>query len=310
MSRMKLIVLLTLAACASRNAPATQGTLKAFDPAASDPKAVAVVDQMIAALGGEANWNNAKEISFTQGIIIDGKMQALLSHAWDRWNGRHQYKNFYGDGAASVSMHELYGEQAFAFVQPMKGPPSKTMSTEKDKAIAEAKKRFDIDVYQFVLPFKLKDPGVKLAYAEERQAEGAAPDAPMTLDTIKVTFDPAVGPGAGETWYIIINKETHIPDYVEHVAAGKADNERGGYKLDDWVDVGGLKFPTRRTTLGYTKLDGPKVPLQIPPTWMPLGPFEPMEVPSPGEIILIKNIKVSGEPDEDLYVPDIKKFPS
>jgi hypothetical protein len=313
MSRTKPIFALAFvigaAACAGRNAPATQGTLKAFDPAASDPKAVAIVDQMITALGGDANWAKAKEISWTQGIIIDGKLQVVIRHAWDRWNGRHQYANYFIDGAQAVSMHELYGEQAFAYVQPAKGQPAKQMAGDKDKMVGEAKRRFDIDAYQLTMYYKLKDPGVKLAFAEERQAEGAPADAPMKFDVVKVTFDPGVGAGAGDTWYIVIDKETHLPDMVEHVAAGKPDTERGGFKLSDWVESGGLKFAGRRTTLGYTKLDGPTVALDVPPTWAPVGPFEAMQVPSPGEIILVKNVKVSAEPDEDLYVPDIKKFP-
>jgi hypothetical protein len=310
MSRTKLIAALVLcaAACAGRNSPATQGTAKVFDAAASDPKAVAIVDQMVAALGGEANWAKAKEISWTQGIIIDGKLQVVIQHAWDRWNGRHQYSNWYIDGAHGVAMHELFGDVSFAYVQPAKGQPSKQMAETKEKMVAEAKKRFDIDAYQLTMPFKLKDPGVKLAFAEERQPEGAPADAPMKFDVVKVTFDAGVGPGAGETWYVVIDKETHLPDMIEHVAAGKPDNERGGFKLMDWAEAGGLKFAGKRVTLGYTKLDGPTVALDVPPAWAPVGPFEPMQVPSPGEIILIKNIKVSGEPDEDLYVPDIKKF--
>lgn len=308
MSRTKLIALVLcagLAACAKRTAPATQGTAKSFNAGASDPKAVAIVDQMVAALGGEANWNKAHEIIWKQSIIIDGKLAVLSKHAWDRWNGRHQFSNWFTSGGFSVAMYELYGDTAFAFVDPPKGPPVPQMKADKEHLVTEARKRFDIDAYQFVLPFKLKDPGVKLAFSEERQAEGAAQGSPMKYDVIKVTFEPGVGPSPSETWYVVIDKATHLPDMYEHVAAGKADNERGGYKIEDWVEAGGLKFATRRTTLGYTKLDGPKVKLDIPATWVEDAGFAAMDVPSPGEIILIKDVTVEPEANEDLYVPNV-----
>jgi hypothetical protein len=309
MSRHRLTVILSclaLAACGpARNSPATQGTITAFDASKSEPKAVEIADQVLAALGGEANWNKAREISWTQLIIIDGKLQDHGTHAWDRWNGRHNYKRLYADGNASVAMHELFSTGGTAYIQTDKGSVEQTKD-DQQKIIAEARKRFDTDTYITFLPYKLKDPGVKLKFSEERQEEGAPADAPMKYDVIQITFDEGVGPGAGDTWYLSVDKETKIPNMVEHVGAGKPDNERGGFLLEEWKEAGGLKFATKRVTLGYTKLDAPKVKVAIPPNWVKKVGALGIEVPTPGEVVLIQDLKVSAEPDDELYIPQVR----
>lgn len=308
MSRHRLsvvLVTLALAGCATRNSAATQGTIKAFDPAKSEPKAVEIADQVLAALGGEATWNKAKEIGWTQLIFIDGKLQDWGAHSWDRWNGRHNYKRLYADGNASVAMHELYSDSGTAYIETEKGRVEQTKEDQRN-IINEARKRFETDTYIMFMPYKLKDPGVKLKFSEERQEEGAPADAPMKYDVIQITFDEGVGPAAGDTWYLSVDKQTHVPNMVEHVAAGKPDNERGGFLLEDWQEAGGLKFATKRTTLGYTKLDAPKVNPFIPPAWQKRVSPISIQVPTPGEVVLIQNLKVSAEPDDDLYIPRVR----
>jgi hypothetical protein len=297
---------LSLAACgAARTAPATQSTLKAFDTSKSEPKAVEISDGVLAALGGEAAWNNAKEIQWTQLIVIDGALQDWGYHSWDRWNARHQYKRLYADGNASVAMHELYTETGTAYIE---GPKGRVEQTKEDQRniIKEAKKRFDLDTYIMFLPYKLKDPGVKLKFSEERQEEGAPGDAPMKYDVIQITFDEGVGPASGDTWYLSVDKETKIPNMVEHVSAGKPDNERGGFLLEDWKDVGGIKLAMRRVTLGYTKMDAAKVKPTVPPAWAKKVNMPPMEVPQRSEIVVLQDVKVSNEPDDDLYIPQVR----
>ncbi len=73
------------------------------------------------------------------------------------------------------------------------------------------------------------------------------------------------------------------------------------------LQAGGLKFASKRVTLGYTKADAPKVPLEIPKEWVGRVPFQAdLQVPKPGELILVRNIKVSPEPSDDLYVPTVQ----
>ncbi len=292
--------------CASRKAAATQTTITAFDPAGSEPRAVEIADQVLAALGGQAAWDQAKEISWTQGIVVDGKLVDHTFHAWDRWNGRHHMTRLDPrNGQRGIIMHDLFEELKFAYVHG-EGGRAKQMKDITEDMAAEGTKRLALDGYRLLLPFKLKDPGVHLKFSEERPADGVTEaDAPMKLDVIQITFDPGVGPAAGDVWYLVVDKETHMPVQVEHVPTGRSDQERSATKLEDFVESGGLKFATKYTNIGYTKPDAPKVQLQIPPVWAEMSAFRPMEVPSPGELVLIAGVKVAAEVNEDLFVPDV-----
>lgn len=295
---------LAFGACASRQSAATQATAP-FDAAKSDAKALAVADAMLAALGGEATWNNAKEIVWFQGIVIDGKLVDGSRHAWDRWNGRHQYTRLDPAGQMGVTMHELFDTTSYAFVEGSAGAVP-AMQADKEKMVAEARRRFDSDGYPLLLPYKVKDPGVHLKFAEERPVEGSPQGAPMKYDVIQLTFDPGVGPASGDTWYLIVDKETHIPQSVEHVLSGKTDADRMGFTYEKWVDAGGLKFATVRTTLGYTKPDAARVPVEVPAAWKEAIPFAIEPQQSPGEIVLVGTVKVNAEPTDDFYVPAVK----
>ena len=80
---------LALAACGGgRTTAATQPSPAAFDPAKSDPKAVAAVDAMLGVLGGPGAWTNVKQVQWDQKYTRDGKVAGWFKHSWDRWNGR------------------------------------------------------------------------------------------------------------------------------------------------------------------------------------------------------------------------------
>jgi hypothetical protein len=303
-----LATALCLPACGpARQSAATQPGIAAFDPAKSDPKALAIADQVMTALGGEANWQKAHEIQWFQAIIVDGKMADASSHSWDRWNGRHNFSRVDPDGKLGVSMHDLFSKTGgYGYVQGKKGEHT-PMSADKDKMVAEARRRFETDAYPFVIPFKLKDPGVHLKYAEERPEEGAKPGAPIKFDVIEITFDDGVGAAPKDTWWLVIDRATHMPDSVEHHVAGKPDIERQGFTLEKWVEAGGLKFATVRKTLGYTRPDAPLMPIQMPKDWEARVPpdLAAEKMPNPGEIVLVGNVKVNAEPTEDEYIPPV-----
>jgi len=316
MSRATRLVFAALlfAACAGRQTAATQATAP-FDATKSDPKAVALADEMLTALGGEANWVKAKEIIWWQGIVIDGKLVDASRHAWDRWDGRHLFARVSPNGTEGVTAHDLFDNTSYAYTLHTVRSGSEvktntgTVSTgEKQSMVDEAKRRFETDVYPFLIPYKVKDPGVHLKIAEERpEGENPPKGAPMKLDVLELTFDPGVGPASSDTWYIVIDKATHMPNQIEHHVAGKPENERQGFTLEDWQEAGSLKFAGKRTTLGYTKPDAPKVPLTVPPEWLDTVPFKKdLQVPNPGELIVVTSVKVNPEPTEELYVPQVQ----
>ena len=285
------------AACGGRPGPATQNA-GAFDPKGSDEKAIAIADQVLDAVGGAANWAKAKEIVWSQAIVVDGEVKDGVEHSWDRWNGRHQFTRFDNSGSMGKTSHDLYGDYAFGLIVDSEGRSMEVMKAETPKYATEAGRRFVVDSYVFLLPFKLKDPGVHLKFVDEATAKDTK------HDVIKVTFDAGVGP-ASDTYYVLVDRTTHLPAVIEKVPAGKSDDARQGFKLAEWRDAGGLKFATQRWTLGYTQESGNKVKLRIPPAWKGKLTVPEILVPEKSELVYITNVAVNAEADDIRYVKPI-----
>jgi hypothetical protein len=261
------------AACGpGRTAAATQTTPAAFDASKSDPKAVAIADQVIAAVGGEAAWAKAKQIEFSEKVIVDGQEKINVHHIWDRWNGRHRFEKADPVSKAELMVaYEQFGDAAFGEVDGHTDIPREQV----EKMKGEAQKRISIDAFTLLLPFKLKDPGVSLKFVEER-AEPAAPDKPV-YDVIKMTFAPGVGISPGDVYYVVVDKSTHLIKQVEVVEQGRSEDQRIGYRFDDWTDAGGIKVSLKRQNIGYA-----------------------------AEHIEFSDVKVSSEVNEDKFVRQVQ----
>jgi hypothetical protein len=311
MSRSRIVAimlsgLLVAAGCAGRKAAATQpGT---FDVARSDAKAVAIADQVLGAVGGEAAWNNAKEIIWAQAVIVDGKVKDASKHSWDRWNGRHRFTRIDPSGSMGTTMHDLFDGSGTAMVEDAEGNRANAMAEQRKSMMAEAKKRWASDSYLLAMPFKLKDPGVQLSYVEERRdLASTSTEDPMKYDVIKVSFDQGVGPAPGDVYYLLVDKESHLPDVIEYVPTGKSDDQRIGYRLTNWTEVGGLKFSTVRENIGFTmQPNAQQGPIDIPaPMRAAVGELPPIQVTVPGEAFLFFSIEVRTSPTNELYVPEV-----
>lgn len=265
--RLSVLVVALAAGCpAARTSPATQSTIMAFDAAKSDEKALAIADQVMAAVGGEAAWAKVKQIKWSEQIVVNGQPIARYRHAWDRWNGRHQFTLLDAQDNENVAMYEIFSDVGSGMAN---GRPASRADTKA--MIKQARERWAEDTYLLFMPMKLKDPGVHLKYVEERREEGQET---AKYDVIQVTFDAGVGPHPGNVYFVVVDKETHLPAVVEWVPEGKPENFRLGYKWDKWVEVNGIKFATERRNLGAD------------------------------EAILFGDIEI-GEPDDDLYIPQI-----
>jgi hypothetical protein len=271
--------LLVAAGCgSSRTTAATQSTVAAFDPAKSDPKAVAIADKMIAKLGGYPAWDATRQIQFDLKYYNGGQLQSWFKHAWDKWNGRHRFEHVdmntlreaerEGDPGrvrSLVVMYDLFNrDRGFARYGNDELP-----SAEKKKRVEEAFKRWQDDAYKLAFLFKLKDPGVILGYdtlvtpIEDRLCK-------PNCDILTVKFADGVGT---DTYYVGVNTETSMPELMQKQVG---DQGRLGFEYKGWVEAGGLKFPAKLENLGVA-----------------------------GEIFEFSNVKI-GEPDDSLYIPAVR----
>ncbi len=278
---MKLVVLALaavplLAACPKpRTSAATQPTPVAFDVAKSDPKAIAVVDAGVAALGGVAPWEALKELHFEITYKHDTQVIRQNEHWWDRWNGRHYY--------VGTDVSTLGGNpdeiKAFTIKQQLFGDGvpwaaydgGELTRGDGAKQAKQAKQHLYADAYYLAGVYKLKDPGAILS------VENAEVKMPPEIDackpscvSIKVTFEAGVGTN---TWFFNFNNETKLPEVIEEPRGASG---RIGYRFKDWVEVGGLKFPGTLQNIGM-----------------------------PGEVFTFSGMKVA-EPDDMRYEVQVR----
>ncbi len=276
MKKLALLVPLLLASAGCpkpRTSAATQPTPVAFDPAQSEPTAIAVVDAGVAALGGAEHWAKLKELKFTVRYTQDGKLQAEHSHAWDRWNGRHRWQNTdiasLGGQPEDVRIADVRYDLFDKDVTATATFDGNAVDRKTGAQYAEsARQSLTQDLYFVAMIYKLEDPGVSLKLDNAEVVVPGSDACKPSCTSIKVTFDPAVGK---DLWFVNFNNESKLPEVIElQRGAGRV-----GYHLTDWTESGGLKWPGALHNIGL-----------------------------PGEVIQIEDVKV-GDPEDSTYMPSV-----
>jgi hypothetical protein len=242
------------------------GASVTFDRAASDPRALAIADRVLAAAGGATRWSEIKQVQWGQVVTNNGTEILAGEQAWDRWNGRHHARTRRADGDLVV-MRPLYEDKGYAFID--NGVRLRRIDGGSVEALAAARERWEFDTAILFMPFLLHEPGARLEYAGETLGEDGQPH-----DVIKLTFAPQDRTRSA-TYHVVVDRDTHVISRIEIQKAGKADSERLGYRITRWLDAGGLKLPAAIENIGLE-----------------------------GERVTFENVSIAA-PDESLYVPPL-----
>ena len=158
----------------------------------SDPKAVAVADATLAAMGGQAAWDGTHYLRFT--------FAGRRTHFWDKWTGRHRLEGKTKENEAYVVLDNVNTHQGTAYVggKPVDGDKGTKMVESSYAAWVN-------DTYWLLMPYKLKDSGVNLSYVGQQQLDG------KDYDEIGLTFGP-VGLTPGDHYFAWFNRGTHLMD--------------------------------------------------------------------------------------------------
>jgi hypothetical protein len=292
MQNLTALFLLTAVACGpGRTSPVTRPVPASYDASKNDPKALALVEKMTTALGGADKWTAAKQLSFTVEIELNGEVKAIYHHDWDRWNARHRFEHPTMDSIArakeanddklveqSVAMYKLFdrgrGAAFFGRKSKMKdGIYDNELDTANRKdATEKAFQRWTQDTYMISFPYRLTDPGVYVKHDGER-TDDVCPAA--KCEVIAVTFDPAVGE---DKYWINVDAANAMPVLIEWEKKGSTG--RIAYKVVDWQEAGGLKFPVALDNVGARNLGSSEV-------WR----FKDAEVSSPDDVLYIPQVR-------------------
>jgi hypothetical protein len=218
--------------------------------AASDPKAVAVAERVLQALGGESAWTATRYLRFDFAVDRGGKTLMRRAHTWDKWNGRYRVEAKDKDGRDVVVTMDLNTKQGSAAVggAPVSGEALK-------QALDDAYAWWVNDTYWLLMPYKLRDPGVSLAYAgEEKKGQDA-------WDKLLLTFD-GVGLTPKDKYWIWVNRASGLVDRWEFVLKGDKTApvpfEWKGWKMYGRIRLADERVnPTDGTRIHFPVLDAP-----------------------------------------------------
>jgi len=205
-------------------------------------RAAVIVDEMMHAMGGAAAWEKVRYLRFDWVVEREGKTVVHARHLWDRYEGRYRVEWESREGEKLLALFNVNTRAGRAFVN---GQPAR--DEDEQKYLDQAYGRFINDSYWLLMPWKLKDPGVKIEYAGETQLEGNA------CDMIKVSFE-SVGLTPGDHYWVYVNRKTHLMDrwaYFLEGYEGTANLAKATpWSWTKWEMVGGIRLARDKLRVG------------------------------------------------------------
>jgi hypothetical protein len=176
---------------------------------AFDPKAAAVADRVMEALGGAEAWNGTRYLRFDFAVDREGKTLVRRAHTWDKWNGRYRLEATTKEGEPYVVLLNVNTKDGDAW---LKG--RKLEGEEEKKFLEQAYGMWVNDTYWLLMPYKMKDPGVSLEMAGEEKKDGE------TWDKVRLTFHN-VGLTPKDKYWAYVNRKTGLVDRWDYVLGGE-----------------------------------------------------------------------------------------
>lgn len=200
--------------------------------AESDARAVKVAEDVMKALGGKEAWDKTRYVRFDFGFEREGKL-VTRAHTWDKWTGRYRLEGQDQQGQPFVVLMNVNTRDGQAWVNGQR------QSGDAEKKLVErAYGTWINDTYWLLMPYKLRDPGVTLAY------DGEAKEGNATYDKILLTFDN-VGLTPKDKYWVWVNRDTRLVDRWDFVLKGE-DVPPTTFRWTDWKTVGQVKLAGER----------------------------------------------------------------
>lgn len=217
----------TRAENAAPNPPA-----EGFDLAGSDPEAIALADRVMAQMGGRRAWDETRYIRWS----FFGRRH----HLWDKFTG-------------DIRIEGVERETEIPYLILMNVHTKEGRAWESGTEVSDPERLAELldrgeavwinDSYWLVMPYKLKDPGVKLRYKGRGETEQGRP-----AEVLILTFDD-VGRTPGNKYHVWVGDESGL---VEQWAFfGNAANPEPGFTCPwrGWKRYGRILLSDDRGTL-------------------------------------------------------------
>jgi hypothetical protein len=183
------------------------------------------------ALGGRERWDALGGLRWTFQSATGDTLRPGRTHAWDRRGDRHRVEGKNRQGQPFVMMHRMDATGGAAWMNGV--------AIEGDslaKLVKRATSLWINDTYWMLMPYKLRDPGVRLRY------DGEARDGDAVYDRLALSFEN-VGDTPGDRYWVHVNRANHRVEKWEYVLQGSAPPPEL-WTWEGWEEHGGLWFPT------------------------------------------------------------------
>ena len=223
-------------------------------PPTSNPRAIEIAGKALQALGGETAWNNTHYLRFTFAVDREGKTVASRTHTWDKWTGNYRLEGTDKEGKPFVVLMNLNSKEGKA---QKEGKPAE--GEDLKKLLESAYGAWVNDTYWLLMPYKMMDPGVVLAY------DGEAKEGDAAWDKVLLTFDK-VGLTPKDKYWAYVNRKTGLVDRWDFVLKGES-KPPASFTWDGWKKYGNVMLaPERKNTKDGTRIYFPllEVPASLP----------------------------------------------
>ncbi len=202
-------------------------------PSESDPKAVALADRVMEALGGREAWQATRYLRFDFAVEREGKTLMRRAHTWDRRTGRYRVEATDEQGRPVVVLMNLHTKQGKAWVG---GEPASGEALEK---LLESGYAWWVnDSYWLLMPYKMRDDGVVLTDAGLEAGQGGS------WEKVLLTFE-GVGLTPKDKYWVFVNRKTGLVDRWEFVLKG-ADTPPVPWSWSGWKPYGSIQLADER----------------------------------------------------------------
>ncbi len=206
-----------------------------------DAKADAVGHEFISALGGETAWAKARQFRFDFAVEREGKSVARFSHAWDRYTGDYRLSGTDKTGAPFTVFFNVNTREGQAFVN------GKAVEGEAREAqLKNAYGRFINDTFWLLAPWKIFDPGVRLAYDGEKPCP--AETGAGACDVLKMSFDN-VGLTPRDIYWLWITRDGGHMVAWQYLLNGAEETPTLAL-WKDWKNYGGILLASEKPMAG------------------------------------------------------------
>jgi plasmid maintenance system killer protein len=188
-----------------------------------DPKAVALAEKTIQAMGGLDSWKQVAAIRFNFQVEPQGKPARAVKHLWDRRNNRAHVEESNAPGKSRVVWIDLAKKDGHAWIDGQK-----VQGEELKKSLEWAYSRWINDTYWLIMPLKSLDAGVNLKQEGEKGGH----------EILHLSFEK-VGETPGDQYRAHINKQTGLMDRWEYTLQ---DGSKGEWEWVEWESFGKIKL--------------------------------------------------------------------